>query len=108
MSHDFLSRLYWVCADEAAPLASGLNLGELYERTEDAAAANKAFDHYLSSAMLSAESRTELEHLDSLCCIAYEKQGFINGFRLGVKLIAELGGEAAGLYVQQLHALAAV
>ena len=35
---------------------------------------------------------SQLDDYQSAACLAYEQQGFINGFRLGMKLAEELRG----------------
>lgn len=96
MTRDFLMRLYWACSAEEASLADGRNLGKLYERTEATGEADCCFDEYLYTTNLTAEEKDALYNLSADAITAYEQQGFINGFRLGMKLAGELGGEEAG------------
>lgn len=93
MNNDFLIRLYWACSDEEMSFVSGLNLGELYARSEETSNADLLFYEKLSAAGLPKDERVLLEGLSSSACTAYEQQGFINGFRLGMKLAAEVRGE---------------
>ena len=94
MSTDFLERLYWTCADESKHMADGLNLGELYEHTAAVKRADHAFAERLANFQQKDNSKAEkLDNCHIASCWAYEQQGFINGFRLGMKLAEELRGE---------------
>lgn len=90
MNIDFLTRLYWACTDIEMAGQSDLNLGELYQRTPDADSAEHCFNERLYAAELSTEDKNKLGCLSGSVAMAYEKQGFINGFRLGMKLAREL------------------
>lgn len=89
-TNDFLTRLYWAATDEEGYYGDGLNLGELYERTEEEKGYRERFSELLDRLALGQE---EDEIMDAYTggCIANEKQGFINGFRLGMKLAQEAG-----------------
>lgn len=84
MSDEFLSRLFWSCSDEQPHYASGLNLGELYERLDEAAQADKAF--IAAAGDMSEETVSLLTNLLNVC----EKQGFINGFRVCAAMFNDL------------------
>jgi len=45
---------------------------------------------------LTVDEKDLLETIGGEFALVYEKQGFINGFRLGMKLARELGEEVAG------------
>ena len=95
MKKEFLKRLYWACAGAMEPFEDGLNLSELYERTDAAKAVSRASGTAICKLNLTANEKTMLENLSVSVADAYEEQGFINGFRLGMKLAGELRGEAA-------------
>ena len=84
MSDEFLSRLFWACSDEYPHYASGLNLGELYERLDEAAQADKAF--IAAAGDMSDGTVGLLTNLLNVC----EKQGFINGFRVCAAMFNDL------------------
>lgn len=48
MSTDFLERLYWALTDEEQHQKTGLDLGELYERTPAVKRADYAFKERLA------------------------------------------------------------
>lgn len=93
MNKEFLERLYWAVADEATHLEDGFNLSELYERDGEARAAASAISTAIGELNLTLREKTLLENLSGSVADAYEKQGFINGFRLGMKLAGELKEE---------------
>lgn len=93
MNNDFLSRLYWACTDQENPLSEGLNLGELYHRTKDTDKVSHYFGEKLYLTSLPTEEKTILDNINGSVAMAYEQQGFINGFRIGMKLAVELWGE---------------
>lgn len=90
MNIDFLTRLYWGCSDTEMVAQSDLSLGELYHRIQDTGSADHCFSDTLYAMELSAKDKKLLDNLNGSIAIAYEKQGFINGFRLGMKLAREL------------------
>lgn len=92
MTTDFLKRLYWACASEAEPFEDGSNLSELYERSDSAKSAFSASSAAIYEKDLTVEEKTELENLSVNVADAYKEQGFINGFRLGMRLAGELQG----------------
>lgn len=87
-TNDFLSRLYWAVTAEENYFGDGMNLGELYERIPEAAAALDAFSKAVGRLGL-GEVEDELLGLYCSGYWANEKQGFINGFKLGMKLAQE-------------------
>lgn len=95
MSTDFLERLYWALTDEEQHQKTGLDLGELYERTPAVKRADYAFKERLADFQQQDASKVEkLDNCHVASCWAYEQQGFINGFRLGMKLAEELRDKA--------------
>lgn len=89
-SNDLLKRLYWPCSEECGNYATGCNLGELYQRTEDTAQASAHMNNLLDRLAL---DKNAVDQLTQLCCEimnAYEQQGFINGLRMGAQLAHEL------------------
>lgn len=94
MNRDFIERLYWALTDEEQHQKTGLDLGELYERTPAVKRADHAFQEQLADFQQQDASKAEkLDNCHVASCWAYEQQGFINGFRLGMKPAAELGDE---------------
>lgn len=87
-TNDFLGRLYWAVTAEENYFGDGMNLGELYERTSEEEAARDAFQKALDRLGM-REVEDELLNLYCGGCWANEKQGFINGFKLGMKLAQE-------------------
>lgn len=97
MNSDFLRRLYWACSSGATMAAgNGCDLSALYELTHGAHEASERFSDALREAKLDRETVDVIEELSGDEVAAYEEQGFINGFRLGMKLAGELRGEAEG------------
>lgn len=95
MSTDFLERLYWALTNEEQHQKTGLGLGELYERTLAVKRADYAFKEQLVDfQQQDADKAEKLDNCHQASCWAYEQQGFINGFRLGMKLAEELRGKA--------------
>jgi hypothetical protein len=68
--------------------ADGLNLGELYERSEETKTAESIFARALGELEL-GEKEDTLINLYYRGCTENEKQGFINGFKLGMMLTRE-------------------
>lgn len=93
MNNDFLKRLYWVCSDQEALFGDGLDLGELYQRIADTGKATHCFSEALCAAGLPAKEKNLLDNISCSIATVYEQQGFINGFRLGMKLAGELTEE---------------
>lgn len=91
MNLDFLSRLYWACTDDESTYDSSLALETLYERLEDAEKAAHFFTEKLYATNLSNDEKCDLDMLNGTTIMEWERQGFINGFRLGMKLAGELG-----------------
>ena len=63
MNNDFLGRLYWACSDAEMHLENGLNLGEMYERTNSAAVAYDQFSTVVNKLNLSNVEKDMLEIL---------------------------------------------
>ncbi len=91
--NDFLNRLYMACSMERGDWTFaeglGLNLGEFYRRDPEINACSRKLSDALHKVQMSGE---DLVRIDTLCVessIANERQGFINGFRLGLKLAIE-------------------
>lgn len=94
MNNDFLKRLYWACSDESANGADGTNFCEMYERIKETKSESRYFSEALYATGLTVSEKRKLESLNSSIAMVYEQQGFINGFRLGMKLAGELKEEA--------------
>lgn len=90
MNQDFIKRLYWACTDRDGADADGTRLFELYERTEEVKKVDHTFSEKLFATGLSDDEKRLLENIDASVAMAYEMQGFLNGFRLGMKLAGEL------------------
>lgn len=89
MNRDFIERLYWALTDEEQHQKTGLDL-----RTPAVKRADHAFQEQLADLQQQDTSKAEkLDNCHVASCWAYEQQGFINGFRLGMKLAAELRDE---------------
>lgn len=68
--------------------------GELYKRTPAVKRADYAFQEWLADFQQQDASKAKkLDNCHVASCWAYEQQGFINGFRLGMKLAEELRDE---------------
>lgn len=95
MSKEFLERLFWACNDETQQYEEGMNLGELYEKSDEV----KLGFNYLAKALneldLGLKEKDKVSNIVYTLTDEFEKQGFINGFRLGMKLAGELGEGAA-------------
>lgn len=96
MSKDFLTRLWWVCSAEDGLCKEGLNLCELYERTEEGKQAQQAFADVLDTFGLTPAQRTEVDNADNRQLDAAELQGFLNGWRLCAMLQGEVAGKGGG------------
>lgn len=93
MNSDFLRRLYWACSSGIAPFTDdNHNLSLLYQQTQEAHEASERFSDALYGSGLDRETMGAIEDLSGYEIVAYECQGFINGFRLGMKLAGEMGG----------------
>lgn len=88
MTYEFLSRLYYACTDDTAGAPP---FAEVYEHIPEAKLADEVFGMRLER--FPACDRDELNGLGIHLCLCYEKQGFINGFRLGMMLSRELNSE---------------
>lgn len=88
MNYEFLNRLYCACTDDTAGVPP---FAEMYEHISEVETADAAFSERLREYPMSEQD--DLNHLEITACLAYEKQGFINGFRLGMMLARELSGE---------------
>ncbi len=89
MSEDFLKRLFWACCSEDSFVEDdSLNLGKLYERTEATETALGEISEFaMNFPNLNQNEVGELENLAGAAIRAYEEQGFINGFRMAMKMI---------------------
>ena len=90
MNYEFLSRLYYACTDENEMLGAGLNLSELYEQLGEVETAEQAFNEKLERLPVSEQEQEEVYDLQVELYRAYEKQGFINGFRIAMMMGQEL------------------
>lgn len=91
MRKEFLERLYWTASAELSNPCAGDRLTELYERIRETQTARDAVDARLEALGV------ELDRVnDDLAVLseAFERQGFFNGFRLGVMLWNELNHSA--------------
>lgn len=86
MTYRFLNRLYCVCTDDTS---GSPPFAEMYNYIPETKTADEAFGNRLEQ--LPACDRDELDHLAVVACLAYEKQGFINGFRMAMLLNQETG-----------------
>ena len=88
MKYEFLKRLYRACSPDIAVDPGGLDA--LFDRLPSANDAHKRFAERLEQAQLPTSEMSGLEDLAAKECLAYEEQGFINGFRIGFMLAQEL------------------
>ena len=88
MNYEFLKRLYRVCALDTAVDPNGPSA--LFVELSTTQAAHKCFAERLEKAQILPDELSGLEDLEAEECLAYEEQGFINGFRLGFMLAQEL------------------
>ena len=95
MNCEFLKRLYRACSPDTAVDPNGPS--GLFNSLPGTDAAHKRFAERLAQAQLPAEVLGGLEDLAAEECLAYEEQGFINGFRLGFMLARELADGGDGL-----------
>ena len=82
MNYEFLSRLYCDCSDGSSSFA------EMYDRLDEVGTAEAALSERMKDYPMSEQD--EVGYLEAAVCTAYEKQGFINGFRLGLLMSREL------------------
>ncbi len=66
-----------------------MNLGELYQRYEDAKEAGDAASEAIYRLEGDQEAKEDVEISLTNSQLLFEKQGFINGFRLGLCLAME-------------------
>lgn len=87
MDMELLKRLYMACSDDNCIFTAGLNLSELYQRIEEVKSADQALSLAVDAANLPPSVFSNgIE--DAFCesIIAYEMQGFVNGFRLAMRM----------------------
>lgn len=82
MEYEFLRRLFDVCGiSEHLPF---------YDAIEDIQREDRVFDEVVRSVCPGFEGQSKLDVACGDACYAYETQGFINGFRIGMILAAEV------------------
>lgn len=82
MAYEFLRMLFDVCGiSEHLPF---------YDAIEDTKREDRAFDEVVRSVCPDFEGQSKLDAVSGDACYAYETQGFINGFRIGMILAAEV------------------
>lgn len=86
MDMEFLKRLYMACSDDNAIFKAGMNLCELYQRLDDVEAADRDFTNTLDAAKLPFPVENCIVEASAAENIAYELQGFVNGFRLAMRI----------------------
>lgn len=89
MKADFLERIFKTVSCEGSSPVKGERLCELYDR--GAEEAQGAFLEALEK-MAASEKREWIVNLYAAAADEREERGFLNGFRLGMKLAGELGG----------------
>ncbi len=96
MSTEFLRRLFAACSDDGGNgWQDGLNLSELYERIEDTAEAERVLGEACEKARPAPDVDADIFSAAYSFFSAYERQGFINSFRLCARLGRELGEKGA-------------
>lgn len=86
MDMDFLKRLYMACSDDNCFFEAGLNLSELYQRIEDTETADRDFAEAVQATKLPVSDADSIWEATCAANIAYELQGFVNGFRLAMRI----------------------
>lgn len=82
MEYEFLRMLFDVCGiSEHLPF---------YDAIEDTKREDGVFDEVVRSVCPNFEVQSKLDAACGDACYAYETQGFINGFRIGMILAAEV------------------
>ena len=90
MEYNFLRRLYLECTAHMDD-RDEFSFNRLYERMDDASDSDAVFSSRLRAFNLPSEIWGELNDMYANGIGAYEEQGFINGFRLGMLLAYEVG-----------------
>lgn len=85
MDMELLKRLYMACSGDPHNEV-GLNLCELYQRIEDTETADRDFTEAVQSAKLPFSDAESILEATCAANIAYELQGFVNGFRLAMRI----------------------
>ena len=85
MDMEFLKRMYWACSGESNN-EDGLNLCELYQQIDDVEVADRDFMNALDAAKLPFPTADSIVEAAAAENIAYELQGFANGFRLAMRI----------------------
>lgn len=90
MNKEFLSRLFKAASDQTPYYIEGLNLNELYVQYEDA---QKGIENLFERVAEYAPSEEHDAVCEEVCavCEAHERQGFVNGFQMGMLLLREIG-----------------
>lgn len=91
MDTEILKRLYMACSDDGPHYKAGLNLCELYENIPETGNAEDHFLHEVDAAGLPFDTLDKIMAASTEENIAYEMQGFVNGFRLGLRLAVSKG-----------------
>ena len=91
MNYEFITKLYYLCCTEFPDDANQTYFSSLYNRISDTSEADTKFNMALERCRLTRDELLTLDELEGDAICAYELQGFINGFRIGASLGAELG-----------------
>ena len=86
MDMEFLRRLYMACSEDGGIFEAGLNLCELYQQIDDVEAADRDFTKAVQAANLPFPIKDSIVEAGCAANIAYELQGFVNGFRLAMRI----------------------
>ena len=86
MDMEFLKRLYMACSDENPIFEAGQNLCELWRRIDDTKVADRDFRKALAAAELPFLTADGIAEATCAANIAYELQGFANGFSLAMRI----------------------
>lgn len=89
MEYEFLRRLYMICTESDPYFREGLNLNELCADIEDTKAESLHMYELLKGLDLSFDDRDKWENQLFKLYSAYELQGFINGFRIAMRVAKE-------------------
>ena len=94
MDLELLKRLYTALSDETPIFKKGFNLCELWHRIEDTEIADRDFVKTLDDAKLPFHTADSFTEASAASNIAYEFQGFVNGFCLAMRMATGKNGVA--------------
>lgn len=87
---ELLNRLFYAVSLDNDLLEPGMDLRELHSGIDEARRSRSHLREALRCSGLSEEQARPIWNVWSSSCLHYERQGFLNGFRLGMMLSQEL------------------